>query len=602
MISSGRQARRGIFGHWKLAYDSIARPDQILLHKWLAVSVSGRVIQAVGVVSILPFIALVDNPSILHENWLLSAAYERSFSDSYSGFLQLVGVVTLMFYWFASSFTCFEVWYGARVTHWLGLRCSLDVFKKSLGKHYTHHLTHDRAEAVKFVTEEAEETLVGILVTGVEIVSNAVLVVLIGVALTVVNYAVAMTTTAVLIVLFLFIHFTLNSRIESLGARLYYLGIERFRIVTDALNGIREIKAYQSEHYTLNKYERTSEALVEESIRHALIEFLPRQLLEVAVFTGILLLTLISLVNSSGEQALVPLIALYGFAAYRLIPALREMFSDLETVRFASLSFDRLSAAMSKSQDTVSNLVEPHDLSVGIARDESLIELNSVSYRYPSLGTRNAVTDVSLSIDNGQHVALIGQSGAGKSTVIDLLSGLLVPDSGYVSVGGNQLNKRNISAWRAQVGYVSQQVSLFECSLRENITLRPDSQVMNDQLLDVCQLSCLDSLINRLPNGLDTVIGGGAHPVGLSGGERKRIGIARALYRQPRLLILDESLNEVDRSTAEAIMGSIWSQPSLAVLLVTHQQWMLEHFDQIVELELGDVGPPDSVPDITGCV
>lgn len=567
-----------VFRAWCSAYRLLDSSLKKNVRAWLVVSLFGRSIQILGVVSIMPFVALISVPDVIQHDGVMGWAYQFSGSENYQEFLLYVGIVTILVYLLTIGFTCFEVWYGTRLSSRIGVEFSTRLFGIYIYKDYPLFLKKNRAEALKLVTEEVEETLVGLLVTGIEIISNVSLALLITAVLMLASIEAAVGSALTLLLAYMLLGRYFSREIEFLGKRLYQLGVAKVATVQEMLGGIREIKVCETEQRYVTQYRRLSAEKAQHTNRYAIMEFLPRQFLEAVTFIGIVVFALLSMFAHESPESVLPTIALFGISAYRLIPTLREIYQNIETIVSSKHAINRLLSEFKYEVPSAQQQVNIEPIALG----DPLLTFNDVSFRYPGADLM-AIENVSFSIEQGGCTALTGSSGRGKSTVTDIIAGLLQPDSGIVAIGGVELCKPLTLRWRRQVSYISQDVYLFDGTIMENICMQADVPIsVSNRVSEVCKIAQLDGYIGQLSQGYDTALGVGKKS--LSGGQLKRLGLARALYRDPDLLILDETLNEIDSATQQSIMTALREVRGLTLLVISHDPRVLEFCDKQVRL------------------
>lgn len=567
-----KKQRRSILEAWKAAYRMLDKSQRGKIHRWLMISLTGRSIQAFGVISVMPFVALISAPDLMYTHPTLSQMFYYSGTEDYQGFLTLVGACTIAFYLMTAGFTCFEVWYGARLSNDLGHSFSTRLFGIYMRQDYALHLKRNRATALDLITDEAESTMVGVLITGIEILSNIFMAFLITAMVMFVSVKAAITAAVVLGIAYTIIHFSFAEKVEKHGEEVYDFGIVLMNIVQEALAGIREIKTHHAEDNFRRQHSEISREIADHTTNHALLEFAPRQLLEATAFSGIVVFALVSMSLYPNPGEVMPMIALYGLAAYRLIPTLREVYSDMETINYAKFMVSRLEEEFAQDPPPPSEKALTLDLS-----QDPLVEFRGIGFTYP--GESEAVLeDFNWQLNAHRRTALIGPSGAGKSTIIDLLTGLLRPSAGEIRIAGTVLDVDSMSSWQRHISYISQSIYLFDGTLAQNISMqdRPEN-IDLDRVVAAAAQAELASFIDTLEDGYDTVVGIGQKL--LSGGQLRRLGIARALYRQPELLILDESLNELDSETQASILKTISALEDITVLVVSHDPRVLAYCD-----------------------
>ena len=314
---------------------------------------------------------------------------------------------------------------------------------------------------------------------------------------------------------------------------------------------------------------------------------------------GFLILVLV-IVEPADVQAgramsdLIPVLGVFAFAAQRLIPEFQRLHHGLSTMRFGEATLDAVYKDHQSSRSS-NPLPEPLVPALGLQKE---IAFDNVTYSYPSDSTKG-IFDVSLQIKAGERIGLVGTSGAGKSTMADLLLGLITPVQGEIRVDGTVLADGTLRAWQQTVGYVPQTIFLADGSIRENIALGlPADQFDMARVEEACRIAQLDRFIeDELPEGYDTHVG--ERGVRLSGGQRQRIGIARALYRHAEVIVLDEATSALDNQTEASVMDAINALPQdITVLIIAHRLTTLRDCSRIAVFEQGRVvglGPWDKL-------
>lgn len=566
-----------ILAAWRSAYRLLNSVQKNQIIRWLGVSLTGRAIQAFSVISVMPFVALITTPELINTHEVLIRAFELSGAAGYKEFLTLVGLFTIGLYLLTASFTCFEVWYGARLSNELGHSFSTRLFSIYIRQDYARHLKTNQASALTLITEEAEETMVGVLITGIEILSNGFLALLITSMLMIVSIKAALISALVLGVAYTLIHCFFSKRIEKHGEEVHDLGVELMKTVQETLTGIRDIKTYRAEESFCHRHSTLSRKITDRSTAYALLEFAPRQLLEATVFSGIVTFALVSMLIYPDPGQVMPMIALYAMAAYRLIPTLREIHADMESINYTKFMVVRLQQEFALEQAKGQCSSPPLNLDKG-----PLVQFSNVGFTYPG-ESLPVLNNFHWEIKKHSRTALIGPSGAGKSTVIDILTGLLQASEGELHIAGTLMNKSNMPSWQKHISYISQSIYLFEGSLAQNIAMESDVKKIDlKRVKEACEQAELGTYVDSLEDGYNTALGTGQRL--LSGGQLRRLGIARALYPKPELLILDESLNELDSKTQTSILETISTLTDITVLLVTHDPRVLAYCDNKKEL------------------
>jgi ABC-type multidrug transport system fused ATPase/permease subunit len=340
--------------------------------------------------------------------------------------------------------------------------------------------------------------------------------------------------------------------------------------------GIKDIKVLGREAYIAKEYARELNGEVVIERRFQLFQTLPRYSLELLTVVCFCLLVSLMVVLGRDLSDIVPVLSLFGAVAFRLLPAANQLLNNLQIIRFArprvKLLYEdfKLADQQDSSLEVASSLLEE-------------IRIKDLSFTYDNVDVP-ALTDVNMFVRRGEAVGIIGSSGSGKSTLVDVLLGLLQPNSGQILVD-NQNIQTNLRSWQNQIGYVPQTIFLTDDSLRRNIALGlPDNLINETAVAEALRAAQLQEFVEGLPDGLDTVVG--ERGVRLSGGQRQRIGIARALYNKPEVLVLDEATSSLDTETEHEVMKAVQAlQGTKTVVIVAHRLSTVEYCDRLYRLE-----------------
>lgn len=355
-------------------------------------------------------------------------------------------------------------------------------------------------------------------------------------------------------------------------------------VAHQCLAGAKEIKVHGCEDKYIQEY--YSEALPYEWLStkyHTVNSSIPH-LISAAVFCVVI--AALAILSSTGVNItqFLPLLALLGVGFSRVLPLALNMFNAVFTLRFYWESFETVSEAMKDLRSQQESTLSP-PLSLPF---QNVITLDKCFYKYPD-STGEALRDVSLSIAKGSKCALVGESGSGKSTAVDILLGLMRPQSGAVRIDGVELSEDNVRAWRDKIGYVSQSTFILDATLEQNIAFGAPANVIDQCNLErAIRLACLDKLVKGLPDGVKTSLGD--RGIRISGGEMQRVGIARALYRNPEILILDEPTSSLDSITEKQIIDDVLAlDKAMTIVIITHRLASVRFCNTLYLLDKGSV-------------
>jgi len=355
--------------------------------------------------------------------------------------------------------------------------------------------------------------------------------------------------------------------------------IEKYRHLQQGLGGIKDAKILGCEAAFVSEYDRHNLAAARVIQRQNMLVQVPRLWFELVAVCGLSLLSLILLLKDTSTRSFIPTLGLFGAAAFRLMPSVNRLTNSWQSINYGTATVSRLRDELSLPAGDC-----PPTHAVRIAfRD--CIELRDVSFRYPNAGS-NACTGISMRIPRGSSIGLIGTSGAGKSTLVDVILGLLEPLHGAVMVDGTDIRSA-LRGWQGIIGYVPQSIYLSDDSIRCNVAFGDAKDDIDDKAVArALRAARLDEFIKSLPDGMNTLVG--ERGVRLSGGQRQRIGIARALYRNPDVLVLDEATSALDTATEQGIMEAVNSlHGDKTLIIVAHRLSTVAECDLLYKLEKG---------------
>jgi ABC-type multidrug transport system fused ATPase/permease subunit len=543
------------------------------------------VLETAGVVSIMPFMALVANPHIVEANPYLARLYHALEFNSTNAFLVFAGVVTLVLLTLSNAASMLLVWVMFRFVYLQDHLLSARLIERYVGRPYAFFLTRNSAELVKNILSEVTSVVHGLLIPSLQIAAKGLVALFLAGLLLAADPLLAMGVALVLGGAYAAIYLLVHGFLGRLGEVRNEANTRRFTAASSVLGGIKEIKLYQRAGYFLKGYEGASLLFARNSSTHQIIAQLPRYVLEVLAMGGAIVIILY-LISSRGQlDRSLPLIGLYVLAGYRLMPALQQIFVSLASLRFTTQSLDILVRDMAISAPGE----EPSAVQKNVPPLVDSIQLADVTFTYPG-ASEPAIRVPQLSIPARKSVAFVGTTGAGKSTIVDILCGLLVPDAGSVMVDGIRVDRDNVLAWQTHIGYVPQQIYLIDDTIARNIAFGlPDEEVDMARVEAASRAASLHEFVVRdLEEGYDTVVG--ERGVRLSGGERQRIGIARALYHDPDVLVFDEATAALDTNTESAVMQAIDAlSGTKTLIMIAHRLATVRNCDCIFVIDKGRV-------------
>lgn len=551
----------------------------------LAVSLGASIIDVVGVGTIAPFIAVATNLSVIHTNPLLSWAYEFFGFTSTQGFFLALGVVVIAFLFFTSAFRALNRFVIVRFTSATRHKLTMRLMEGYLKQEYPFFLNRNSHEFVKNVNSEVQVTVQGTLMTFVEIVGYSLQLALFVTLLVASNPWVTLAVAGCVGLVYGAVYGGLRKTIKTLGQVRFDLNRERGRIVSETFWGIKDTKLLGVERAFLAQYESPSARLAKNESRAELAGDVPRFALEAVAFSAILAFVIAVTLEAGTFQDAAATVGLFAFASYRMIPAMQNLFKSLTKMRYASAS----SALVCREFDSVigstTSIATPSER-MSLQRDLKVVDLE---FTYPQTEAP-VLRGLNLTIPLRHTVGFAGSTGSGKTTLIDIVLGLLEPTAGSVQVDGVALGRENRRSWQALIGYVPQTIYLSNTTVAQNIAFGvPLDEIDLAKVERAARMAQIhDFVVTGLAKGYQTEVG--ERGVRLSGGQRQRLGIARALYREPEVLVFDEATSALDNETEMAVMEAVHALAGkLTVLMIAHRLTTLRECDRIYVLESGKI-------------
>lgn len=541
-------------------------------------------LQVAGIASIAPFITMVSNPEIILTNPILSKLYVIYDFQSTTQFMiaYAIGVVFLLL--LGNGISSYTLWRLFKVSMDLGAYVQRVVYNNYLENDFTFFAMNNSSQLISKVTQEIPRMVYMVVQPFLILVSQLFIAILIVLGLLIVDIKIAFIATAIIGSIYLLIFKTIRKKVVSKGRMITQLNRSKLKYLDESIAGVKEVKLKGNEAYYKEKVDAITRAGLSASAYIALAGDLPKFVVETVVFSSILGLSIYILLTSGGAGEALSIISLYAMAGYKLLPAAQQIYKSFSQIRANASVVVDISDEIEKSQAYNNRLKDLGDIPI----KEGDIKFNNVTFFYPG-SADPALKGCSFDLRSNQMSAFVGASGAGKSTAVDLLLGLMLPDIGTITVGGSVLDRTNIKAWREKIGYVAQDIFIIDASFSENIAFGvPKSDVNSELLIRAAKLANIYDFICQCEGGFDFRLGerGGR----LSGGQRQRIGIARALYKDPAILVFDEATSALDNVTERKIMKDILSlAETRTVVMIAHRLSTVERADNILVFSNGAV-------------
>ena len=544
-------------------------------------------IDVLGVASIMPFVAVLTNPDLILTNSVLKYLYDKSnilgVNDN-EEFIFIFGV--LVFFLLIASITFRAVTQYAQVRfalmreHSIGSR----LIESYLHQPYLWLLQRNTGDYGKVILSETNQVIYDAILPALNLIAQTAVTVAILVLLLLVDPKLALIVGLVFLISYAVIFYFVKNILYKIGFKRVLANKERYISVNEAFGSIKEVKVGGLEESYINRFQKPSKIFAQSQSLSMVISQLPRYFIEGIAFGGIVLLLLALIAKGNLFSDIVPIIALYVFAGYRLLPSLQQIYVAFTQLRVSNAGLNIVHEDLMNLKHSKKNF----DTKSTIKLNKS-IELNNISFDYPN-SQKTALKNINLSIPAFSKIGFVGATGSGKTTISDLILGLLDPNQGTLIVDGNTITSNNKRSWQKSIGYVPQQVFLTDSTVSENIAFGVDPKDIDNQAVEwASKIANLhDFVINELQNDYSTVVG--ERGVRLSGGQRQRIAIARALYHRPQVLILDEATSALDSLKEQAVIKAMKNlENKITIILITHRLSTVKDYDTIFLLDGGQL-------------
>jgi ABC-type multidrug transport system fused ATPase/permease subunit len=539
-----------------------------------------------GVASIMPLMAVLTNPELIESNSLLQTMFKVSFIfgvENNEQFLTALGIFFFIILISSLAFKAFTTYLLFSFAQMTQFSISKRLVENYLHQPFSWFLNRNSAELGKTILSEVSLVVGNGLKPMMTLIAQSLVVIALLILLILVDPKLALIVFFTFSLAYGFIYKISRSYLNKIGKERFLNNQKRFATVSEAFGAAKEIKVGGLEQTYINRFEVPAKAYAKHEISSQIIRQLPRFALEAVAFGGMLLVILYFMSQGGKFAAALPVLALYALAGYRLMPALQHIYASITQLRYASPAIESLYLDLKNIKK------------INIDQDESLlsfdksITLNHIHFQYPQ-ASRTALKDIFLTIPARTTVGLVGTTGSGKTTIVDVILGLLEVQKGKLEVDDIEINKNNCKAWQRSIGYVPQFIYLADDTVAANIAFGVDPEKINQKAIErAAEIANLhEFVISELPEKYQTTVG--ERGIRLSGGQRQRIGIARALYHNPKLLILDEATSALDNLTEKAVMEAVHNLGNdITIILIAHRLSTVKKCDTIFLLENGQL-------------
>ena len=564
----------------KKAYDLLNTKEKNNLVILTALMFMMAIFEVLGIAALLPFMSVVMDTSKIYSSAVLNNIF-IFLTLKEADFIILLGMSSFGLIFLNAII---QIYVNKKLFQYVwGLNhtLSLRLISKYLENDYGFFLNRNSSELTKNIITEVQQVVYGIYLSFMLITSKTFIVVMVLFFLLAIDPISSLVVALVIVGGYMFIYALMKKLIATEGINRARAHEQRFKAISESIGGIKEIKLMNKENIFLKNFEIPSKNFSAATANKDIYQVIPKSIMEVLALGGIILVIVVSYISVGDAKSIMPIAAIYAFAGYRLMPSLQAIFRALAEMKYNSKPMNILYDDLRDTETIIQNSED--NFIVNEIKFSKKIEIVNLGFLYPNT-RKQVLKNINITLEYGKSLALKGTTGSGKTTLVDILLGLLKPTSGYIKIDGIKINDTNVKQWQANIAYVPQFIFLLDDTIAENIAFG-DKNIDLEKVKWASEQAMLIDVISDLDNGFDTLVG--EDGVKLSGGQRQRIGIARALYRKPKLLVLDEATSALDEATEKNVMNNIYKVlDECSVIMIAHRLSTIKKANEIIDLGL----------------
>lgn len=544
--------------------------------------------EIVSVTAIGVFMAIVANEDVLNQKRLIGRIYEMSGFNDPAQFTYFLGVATLAVLVFTAVTSMLTVWRAARFSARFGQEIADSLYRYYMHQSWLFHAWGSSAELTQRIASESYLVASQIVYPLMQINAKVMLTLFMLVGLLILNPWVVLAATIIFGGAYVILYRLIRRRLEANGKKISEFATKRYQLMAEGFGGIKDVLLLGRQADFVARFQASGDTLSRSLSANDALAMAPKYFMDMIAFSAVILLVLYLTKNYQGDLAsILPMLALYALAGFKVLPGFQQIYHAIATIKASTHAFNSIKEDLRASR-AFEHAADGHQTTPQIDAFTRSIVVRNVTFTYP--GKPNpALRSISLQIPANKSIGFVGATGCGKSTLVDLVMGLLTPDEGEILIDGIPLSIGNQRSWQDRIGLVSQSIFLANASIRENVAFGiPQEKIDTRRVLEVLAQARLDDFIAELPDGIETRVGEwGAQ---LSGGQRQRIGIARSLYHDPEVLVFDEATSALDGITEKSIMEAIQNlSGSKTIIMIAHRFSTIQQCDIIYFLDKGSI-------------
>lgn len=554
-----------------------------LLIIMLLMMLIGAGLETAGTSLLIPFITIAMEPDSVFQNEYLKYFYDLLHLTSVNGFLVMLSIVLSAVFILKNIYLYFMYYAQYRFIYNGQFNTSRGLFKDYVRRPYEFYLDASTPVVMRHIMSDVNGSY-NLLLTFLQLFTELFIFAALLVLALVYSPAMTLVMCAVLGIILLANKMILGPTLRRFGHEVQTNSALTTKWIMQAVNGMKETKVLNKERYFVEQYEKSADRLNAIQKRQNSMQNIPRLMIETVCMCGILLVMAVFLSIGNNLNEMITQLGVLAVVAIKLMPSANKLSTYINNIAYYEPSLTAVEAIIIRSHqkdvDTDILFLKKEIEPMGFSKE---VKLENITYRYPNTEV-NILENASVSIPIGKSIGFIGPSGAGKSTTVDILLGLLEPQGGRVTVDGVDI-RSNLPGWYARIGYVPQMIFMLDDTIRNNVAYGVDEKdIDEEQVWYALREAQMDEFVRGLPDGLDTSIG--ERGVRISGGQRQRLGIARALYTEPEIMIFDEATSALDNDTESAIMEAIERlHGKKTLVIIAHRLTTIEKCDAVYRVE-----------------
>jgi ATP-binding cassette, subfamily B, bacterial PglK len=583
----------GVFGIYQLLFLHLSDLKRRKVKWIIGLAIFSSLLDVVSISTLLPFLAILTSPEQAMDYAIVSNLMNYFSISEPSQILPKITLIFILTILLAMLSRILLLFFGTRFAFSIGSEISVNVYKKVLNQPYLIHVNRNSSEIISVINTKVEDAVSRTIQPLLQLFIAVQLIVSVSIFLIYLDPVIAIESFAFVSLFYLVISKMAYKKLFNYSESISTKKNALVKMVNEGLMGIRDIILGKNQE----SYERAF-SKVDHDMRKAqgsviILSTLPRYVIE---SVGMITIIVIAYVNmkSLGSNQLIPVLGVMALGAQKLLPAVQQFFGSWATITGNTAPFLDIVKIL-EYKESVSSVMTTNQKNPAKLNFSHSIELRSVTFGYKD---KCNLKNISLTINKGSCIGIVGSTGSGKSSLLDVMTGLLPPDSGVIVVDGVSIDAGSrLSAWKDKISYVSQRIFLSDSTIRENIAFNCEGQSIDDEKVIQAAINAqIYNFIKELPEGFDTYIG--ENGVQLSGGQHQRIGIARALYKGANVLVLDEATSSLDNETERKIIDKIRSVDEITIIMVAHRFQTIKNCNTIFEMDRGMIINQGSYSDL----